>query len=129
MIVLIVLVTLAVLASAFVLVSLRFRRRLPPGAQARLRGQWEHVFAVADPRLRILEAEKVLDELLRLLGFQGSFADKLRAAGPLLRDREAVWQAHKLRNRIAHETGFSVSEGEARHAVHVFEQALKQFVK
>jgi len=37
----------------------------------------------------------------------------------------AVWYAHKLRNQIAHEHGFSVDYNQAKHALGTYRQALK----
>ena len=58
-----------------------------------------------------------MDQLLGSLGYRGSFGEKLTAAGPRLRDVEALWRAHKLRNRLAHEPGVRIAEKEAQRAV------------
>ena len=60
----------------------------------------------------IMEADKLVDFLLKKKGYQGhSFADRLRAArdntSPKLYDE--VWKGHKVRNKVAHDDG-DVSE-------------------
>lgn len=101
------------------------KRRLPAADAKRHWNQWNNVLAIQDDHRRVIEAEKVVESALKLLGYQGSFADKLRAAGPRFSRLQDLWSAHKLRNRIAHEMGVSVSEREIRSAVSAFEKALK----
>ena len=122
-----ILAGLALLLLAIVAFRLR-HRRLSAGVARTLRAQWAAAAREPDPARRVLEADKVLDALLAALGYTGSTADKLRAAGPRLPEREALWAAHKLRNRIAHEPGIKVSEQDATRAVRSFKQALTQFV-
>ena len=84
--------------------------------------------AFPDPARRVLETEKVLDGILNSLGYEGSLADKLRRGGARLPDIEAIWAAHKLRNRIAHEPGITVTEKEAQLAVGAFARVIRRFI-
>lgn len=121
------LVTLFVVAVAlliFMAYSLGKRKKISPAASKRLLRQWESVLSVSDPAYRVLEADKVIDSLLNELGYSGSFSDKMKAAGPRIKNENAIWSAHKLRNRIAHESGVSVSQSEAKRAVAAFEKLL-----
>ena len=124
------LLALFALASLSVVwVGLRRRRlRLSSSARKRLAGQWQHTLSIQDPARRVLEAEKVLDHTLRALGFEGSMADKLQGYQQRFGSIEAVWQAHKLRNRIAHEPGITISETDAKRAVESFGRLLKKFL-
>ncbi len=101
------------------------RRKLSSAQSAQLQKEWAHVLTLTDPTRRVMEAEKVLDHAFKLMGFPGSFADKLKKAERLLSNYQPVWDAHKLRNRIAHEPGFSVSEQESGYAVRQFGKALE----
>lgn len=121
---LIVLVALALLVLLFVGWRLR-RRRIPAGVRARLQADFQRAAMLPDPYRRILEAENVVDQALQKLGYSGTFSEKLERAGPRLRDKESLWRAHKLRNRIAHEVGVRVDEGEAGAAVSAFKRALQ----
>jgi hypothetical protein len=81
-------------------------------------------------RLAILEADIMLGELLDSLGYRGdTVADKLKNVG---RERfnsiDAVWEAHRLRNRIAHEGGDDVvTQREAVQAIGLYERAFREF--
>ncbi len=58
----------------------------------------------ADWRLAIIEADIFLDEKLKELGYVGiSLGERLRNIRPSqLRTIDDAWQAHKVRNKIAH---------------------------
>lgn len=86
---------------------------------------WHRALAIADLHRRVMEGDKVLDHAMQLLGYAGSMADKLRKAGPRFSNVQAVWDAHKLRNRIAHEVDFPLSEKEASRAMGAFEKGLR----
>src|SRR5690606_5790248 len=57
-----------------------------------------------DWRLAIIEADIMLDDALNKAGYVGaSIGDKLKTANPnSFRSLQSAWQAHKVRNEIAH---------------------------
>ncbi len=76
--------------------------------------------------LVVLNADKLLDQAFRERGFKGqNMGERLRSAGDILSNRNAVWTSHKLRNQIAHESEVRVSLENARTALDSFKQALK----
>ena len=90
--------------------------------------KWVIITALVDhsPAQSVLEADKLLDLALHKLGFQGSFGEKLKRVGKVYFSHEQqVWDAHKLRNQIAHEVGFQVSRERAQGAISIFKQALR----
>lgn len=105
---------------------------LVPAAAAQDLGQhWEVVtlysqtpntFAVA-----VSEADKLLDNALKAANFPGvTMGERLKAAqgtfDPYLYNQ--IWEAHKLRNRLAHDVGASVNGQEVQQSLHAFEQGL-----
>jgi len=124
---LLLLISGALILALFVVFSVwrGARRKLSKEHLVQLKREWSHVAGLPDPTRRVLEAEKVLDHAFTLLGYKGSFADKLKKAERVLSNYQPLWDAHKLRNRIAHEPGFSISEQDAKRAVAQFEKALK----
>ena len=79
----------------------------------------------AAPKLALVEADTLLDFTLEKLRYTGTLGDKLKVAHPLFSDREGVWEAHKLRNRVVHEIEFVPSSNDFRRAMYQFERALK----
>lgn len=76
--------------------------------------------------LSVLNADKLLDQALRERGLKGqTMAERMKTGAKLFSNRNDVWNAHKLRNRIAHETDVLVRYEDARHALAHFKQALK----
>lgn len=57
-----------------------------------------------DWKLAIIEADIILDETLKRAGYVGaSLGERLRTISPAqLRSLDDAWQAHKVRNQIAH---------------------------
>lgn len=80
----------------------------------------------ASCHMAILNADKLVDQALRDLGFPGdTMGDRLKATRGKLTHREELWAAHKLRNRIAHEPDVRVSYNQARRALSSFKRTLK----
>ena len=57
-----------------------------------------------DWKLAIIEADIILDELLKEAGYVGtSLGERLKSISPMqLKSLDDAWQAHKVRNQIAH---------------------------
>ncbi|MBQ6130112.1 hypothetical protein IJI72_00205 [Candidatus Saccharibacteria bacterium] len=77
--------------------------------------------------LSIVEADKLLDKALLEMGIPGkTMGERLKRCGREKFSRlESVWRVHKLRNQIAHEPRFSVEYADARRALTIYRQALK----
>lgn len=75
------------------------------------------------PKEAVLDADKLLDYALHKKGYEGSLGEKLKRAGKLFSDINAVWAAHKVRNSIAHEM-VEISEKDFRTALHSYKKAL-----
>ncbi|USN97028.1 MAG: hypothetical protein H6797_02440 [Candidatus Nomurabacteria bacterium] len=76
--------------------------------------------------LAILNADKLVDQALRDRGYGGqTMGDRIKSTRGQLSHRNDLWTAHKLRNRIAHETGVRVSYDQTRRALSGFKHTLK----
>ncbi|MDP2641890.1 MAG: hypothetical protein Q8P21_01200 [bacterium] len=97
--------------------------------------RWEKVMAYAnssnpsDWRLAIIEADVILEELLRKRGYTGdSVGEMLKSVdkSDFLSLNDA-WEAHKVRNAIAHTGGnFQLNERETGRVIGLFEKVLKE---
>lgn len=75
----------------------------------------------------IVKLDKFFDEMLKQTGAQGeTFADRLRNSENLFNRQtyNDIWEAHKLRNRIAHDVDVKISVGECKAAVNKFKSGL-----
>ncbi|RYF29627.1 MAG: hypothetical protein EOO17_00650 [Chloroflexi bacterium] len=80
----------------------------------------------ASYHLAVINADKLVDQALRECNVKGqTMGDRMKFAKDRWSNRNALWTAHKLRNRIAHEPDVRVSYDEARYALAAFKQGLK----
>lgn len=121
------LVAIAVLMLVAVVWKMR-RRKLSAGQSREILHKWEQLMTLSDDHRRILEADKLLDETLRLLGYQGSLGEKLQKTGPRFPDLHALWAAHKLRNRVAHDIHVQLNPAETDRALKTFERAIRSLI-
>lgn len=88
-----------------------------------------HFFAGDDNSLKIavMEADNTLDEALKLAGFKGeNLGERLKnITEEQLPNIQAIWEAHKLRNRLVHETDFRLTRDTAEKALTIYEDAFK----
>ena len=76
--------------------------------------------------LAIMNADKLLDKALQERNVRGNtMGERMKTAQQSWSNANAVWGAHKLRNRIAHESDIRVQYDHARGALAAFKQALK----
>jgi hypothetical protein len=123
-----VIIAVFLLAGASYVLQARWKKhRLSGVAKKRTLLRLQQLDVIHDLHRRVLEADSILDAALGELGYTGSMADKLRKAEKYIVDLEAVWRAHKVRNRIAHEPGMQLTENQAQLATSSLVRATKRF--
>ena len=127
MIALYILIGLAILSVLVVTLRIGRREKISPQVKKKLLKMWEEVDKHDNDNQRVLEAEKVVEMLFREMDIQGSFATKLKTMEAFIPDKEKVWAAHKLRNQIAHEPGFTVPRSDAKHATKAFRKIILKY--
>lgn len=78
-----------------------------------------------DPRHTILEGDKLLDLLLSRKGYRGTLGEKLKKVNRRLQNIQDLWDAHKVRNRIAHELGMRLEPREAKRHLASYRKAYR----
>ena len=74
----------------------------------------------------VFEADKLLDQALRDRGLSGkTMADRMKQCQGKWTNGNGVWAAHKLRNKLAHETDVKLDYDRAKQALIAFKQGLK----
>ncbi|HSX14614.1 MAG TPA: hypothetical protein VLE72_01730 [Candidatus Saccharimonadales bacterium] len=131
---------LLVLLAGFALLAVVTRGRSKPrsGGVSRgtidydlVRARWQTIEQMATEsgsglRNAVSEADKLLDYALKQLGTPGeTMAERLKRVEGRLSHKEDVWQAHKLRNHLAHEVSFDLVASHAKGALAAFGQALR----
>jgi hypothetical protein len=76
--------------------------------------------------LAVIDADKLMDEALRRRHLKGTnMGERLVSAQHTLSNNDDVWHAHKLRNRLVHETDVKIKQKDAKDALESFKQGLK----
>ena len=76
--------------------------------------------------MTVINADKLLDKAMMEMGIPGkTMGERLKKCGDKFTNLNGVWQAHKLRNAIAHESDIEVSYKRAFNALAIYKQALK----
>jgi hypothetical protein len=98
--------------------------------------RWEHALThlnsanASDWRLAIIEADVMLDEMLRAQGYHGeSIGEMLKGIEKSdMTTLDAAWEAHKVRNQIVHSgTEYYLTEREAKRIMALYESVFKEF--
>lgn len=103
-----------------------------PSASKGNHPRWEHIqsllmgASVSEWREAIIEADIMLDEVLRAKGYVGeTVADKLKEAH--FASAQDAWEGHKVRNRIAHDgSAFLISQSLAQRTIAHYESAFRE---
>jgi hypothetical protein len=127
--------TFIILAVVFGVAVLAILNRFVPKRNSKLdhtyfQASWMELLArVKSPEgmmLAVIDADKLLDEALRRHHFKGkTMGERLVSAQRIISDNDAVWYAHKLRNRLVHEPNVRLKKKEAQTALAGFKQGLK----
>lgn len=82
----------------------------------------------AEWKFAVIEADKLVEELLKGAGFSGdTMGDRLINIQPgQLTTLQNLWEAHKIRNRLVHDTNYFLRYTEAKRAVGLYEKTLKE---
>ncbi len=98
--------------------------------------RWEQILELmtssneSDWRLAILEADNILGEILERQRYEGeSIGDRLKGAEVSdFTTLSQAWEAHKVRNQIAHEgLGVMLSKREADRVIDLYRQVFEEF--
>ncbi len=76
--------------------------------------------------LAVLNADKLVALALEELGVEGqTMGERLKNSKTKFSNLNGIWTAHKLRNKIAHETDLHLKKREVKFALVQFKKALK----
>jgi hypothetical protein len=77
-------------------------------------------------KMAIIEADNLVDEAMKQLRISGkTMGERLVTARKLFSDNDSIWMAHKLRNKIVHESNVRLQSAQLKDAIIGFRKALK----
>ena len=78
-------------------------------------------------KFAIIEADKLVDDQLKTRFAGETMGERLMNIDKTkLLTIDGLWEAHKVRNRLAHDTNYFLRHAEAVRAIRLFEQTLKE---
>lgn len=86
----------------------------------------ENIFEV---KQAVMEADKLLDRVLKARTNGNNLGERLRNAKGIFKNNSSyqqLWEAHKIRNRLAHEVDFEVSKETCRQIIQKFAQGFRE---
>ena len=92
-------------------------------AKKRLRKGWE-----PEAKLAIIEADQLLDELLKRMGYTGKNLEERLAQldKKTFPNIDEIWQAHTIRNNIVHDPDYKLSLEKAKEIMKVYEKTFEK---
>lgn len=111
--------------------KLPIAQKASPGA---MNARWEEILrhlasnVEAQWRFALIEADKLVEDILRRAGFPGDTMGErlMNIQSGQLQTIDGLWEAHKLRNRIAHDLNYFLRYTEAKRAIGQFEATLRE---
>ena len=109
---------------------------VPKGLEERKQEKWNRLVDLATSedhgvwRLAIIEADVMLDDMLESFGYQGDgVGERLKQANrDSFRTLDKAWEAHKVRNTIAHAgSDFELTQREVRRVIDMYKQVFEEF--
>lgn len=114
----------------------RVRRGLDTSDLQEIKRKWieiEGLLKLGRPsnfKTAILEADKLLDHVLKLHHYKGqTMGDRMKSIPRGKFDKDFfdnMWQAHKIRNEMVHNMNYEVQHYEAREAIGKFGKVLRE---
>lgn len=132
-VIILALVVILVLGLGLLVLVSRRRVGLSEGERMRIQAMWSNVeLLMGDDNeaawmKAVFEADKALDYALTARGIPGTnLGDKLKNGRNAFNNVQVAWDAHKLRNKLAHEMDVRLARHEAEQAIRLFKDSLRQ---
>lgn len=103
--------------------------------KGKLRKKWDKIKqkmetkAEADYKIAIIEADDVIDDLIKRMQYPGeNMGERLAGINPgQIENIEELKKAHEIRNRIIHKEDFEITKEQAEEVMGYYENFLKYF--
>ena len=96
-----------------------------------VQSKWAEIIAMQSSgpsglKSALIEADKLLDYCMIGKGFKGeTMGDRLKSGGSKFKNLNAVWNAHKLRNELAHNVEHDLVPAQINQAISNLGDAIK----
>ncbi|NCC70497.1 hypothetical protein EOM09_02855 [bacterium] len=112
--------------------KLKRKKRTEKKLKDKVKSDWLEILEISKKegeiykKMAIIEADKLLDNTLQRMGTPGStMAQRLKYITEKYPRLKTVWEAHKVRNLISHESNFELYKKTASKCIYLYEDAFK----
>lgn len=112
--------------------KLKRQKRTEKKLKDKVKTDWLEILAISKKegeiykKMAIIEADKLLDNTLKRMGTPGStMAQRLKYITQKYPKLKTVWEAHKIRNLISHESNFELYKKTSAKCMYLYEDAFK----
>jgi hypothetical protein len=127
-------IVVVLLAAAIVVAGFLRKLRRPELnglSREKVKQLWEQIEASAKQgklgqKIAVIEADKLVDNVLKSMLISGeTMGERLKMAAYKYPQISDVWNAHRTRNRLVHETEYELREGDTKRTLQDFRRALQ----
>ncbi|MCF7906618.1 hypothetical protein K9L04_01635 [Patescibacteria group bacterium] len=112
--------------------KLKRKKRTEKKLKDKVKTDWMEILEISKKegeiykKMAIIEADKLLDNTLKRMGTPGStMAQRLKYITQKYPKLKTVWEAHKIRNLISHESNFELYKKTSSKCMYLYEDAFK----
>lgn len=105
-----------------------------PSDGGALQARWQEIIThigstrEAEWKYAVIEADKLVDDALQAAGYSGETMGErlMNIENGQIQTINGLWDAHKIRNRLVHDTNYFLRYAEAKRATQLYEETLKE---
>ncbi len=126
---LIIIIVVAIVLLVLISLSAKTNSKGKGVDSAHFKNEWNDCIALFNDEktrgLAVINADKLFDEALKCLGYDGeTMAERLVSAKQKIRSKDDIWAAHKLRNKLVHETNYKPNAKTIKQALNSYYKAF-----
>ena len=105
-----------------------------PASGGALQARWDEILQhigstrEGEWKFAVIEADKLVDDTLRSAGYPGDTLGErlMNIESGQIQTLDGLWDAHKTRNRLVHDTNYFLRYSVAKRVIQLYEETLKE---
>ncbi|MDD5377281.1 MAG: hypothetical protein PHH16_04150 [Candidatus Gracilibacteria bacterium] len=116
------------LVGVFLIFRFSSKKQLKKDKKSYYEKEVRKVSNLPSPTERIMRYDMIMHHILKDYGYSGTVGDQLKAKPRMIHNLDAIWNLHKLRNKLAHSMD-TISEGLLERKAQEFEKEVLRLLK
>jgi len=119
---------LTLIAIIIAKIKIKFQKKISEKDKNFIKTKWQKITNTNNNNQAILDADKLLQISLQKIGIKGSVGEQLKNKNNKISNINEIWEAHKIRNKIAHEF-FEPNEKETQLTLKKYKKTIEEIIK